>query len=470
MSLEISRGIFYPLKGPISSSGNFYHTTLSAYLNSIPLLIYQSHYSILSFIFFLNLITHLVIIKIGCILQHKYLGYFLSLFFFLSTSVFLYSLKTWQVTLLPNLVIIFIYFFIKYIKTKKSTDLFYSTFFLSLTPHFHMSSFILFPFLFTLIFIFSKRRFIFDLSISFAILMLVNIPYLVQLDLKYIFLVLGIFVVSSFSLYFIKNERVMNIIRYKPIYVALMLVIAAICFYDNSNFASLSRFLNLLPSNNHYYSYVSSINTGALFQNKFISIEFFLLILSLLFFRIKNDYYLFLYLFLVYGVFSSFMITLFFHDRSIPHQWFIYALPITFISIALYCFDISGKRKKVKIIFCSFILITKFYFLTSICIKIKNQGGGGYYLATLERKLEILDYIYKKDFNPKISFINVDWYGEHSWDYLRKYFPQNEQHVEKEYVVFINNYDKDYSLISDNFLNDEYSQVKLNENIIYFLK
>jgi hypothetical protein len=56
-ALDLVRGYKIPWQVSASQNGTF-HTTLFAYLTAIPLLIYQSHFSILVYLFLSWLVTH----------------------------------------------------------------------------------------------------------------------------------------------------------------------------------------------------------------------------------------------------------------------------------------------------------------------------------------------------------------------------------------------------------------------------
>lgn len=443
-ALDLIKGNSIPWQIPASVSGTF-HTSLGSYLLAIPLFLYESHLSIIIFVFICWLLSHYYILKLDRLPGIKIGSRAFSAFLFFMPIMFIFALqKSWQTVFLPMTQVLSLFYFLTFFSSQRGRDLYLSFFLLGLCVHFHLSAICLFPIFLGLLIILkqSHKLKLKNFLICESLLYLTSFPILIFMSFKIhflfiFFLVIMIVIFKTFN----HKENLHPVFFNKRLYLVslsfIILLSYLITSFENM-MGPLRTFAHLLPSNNFYLANRSSLASSIPLLHEFISLEILMLVITTIFMRLKVKLDLVIYL-ILFSIFCGvILLGPILQRQYMPHQWFLFTVPYTHLAIVYFVSTFSNLRFKEIVI--SILILSNFLFSLRFATLIKKYKTTGFRLSSYGVKKEILDSIYKKHANPAIEFQNTDYWGVVGWKYLQRYYTKDTSQPTKRFIVLIDDY------------------------------
>lgn len=442
---------------------------LSAYLQAFFLWIHRSHEAVLIGFFLSGLIAHYFIIKTGELLESQQFGFLCSLLFFFKPIFFnFYAHKTWQVSLFPVFISVFVYAFFCFDKSVGKNKFWFYLMWVVASLGFtaHMAAvFYLAPLLFVTL---KYYREVGWTELIPALVMYHGLNWLVLMQFEQWGLFFGAHALLFAMFAWLKWRQPAGFgFRYFLYYrlgllLILVLLLTADFFLNQFFGVGMRSFLDFFPAASLYIARSNGLEGQLPLLHSWMSLEFILFTLFMVTYAHKKnrlwDFTLLLLIALVgfelFGVYSFF-----------PHQWFIFLLPVLLFTV------LWPIRRSLSL--CLIVVLMNAAYAFTFAQKIRSSGGQGWHMATLETRNRMLDFVASNGKGAIVQMLNVDWYGARAWEYLyRVRFDRYINVGQGPGVTLYYVYEHDY-LGREFKVGEPYSsmqQYRVGEHKLYFVK
>ncbi|MFH1619918.1 MAG: glycosyltransferase family 39 protein [bacterium] len=420
----------FTLYGVVSSQG-IPNSSFAVYLHSLFYWIHPSIFSIQTGVLAFIFLTHALLLRLGRELGDGLTGVFSSLLFFFAPVFFIfYNQKLWQVAYLPFFSTLSLYLAVRYVKTQKWQMLAGAYIVAGLCIGFHYSSFLMLPLiLFLPVLVHDQDRPEYKhVLISVALLMFTLTPLIAwswAMKPVLLFALVGVL-----ALPLLCNRRGMGMGHwFHRLAVAGLPLVVLVCWAVVPGFrplAGVEGFIDLIPAFNSYLAghigfpmpvFSAWFHVGGRWFSLPVAVFLAYLAYSLLRWREITAEQKLLFYWNWIPLWLLALSGLFF--REYPHQWFVFLFPAPFLAIVVML------QWMIKISFPALrfsgagilAAILGAYILTSFTFAgfVSQVGGISWHLATLDQKMEALEWIYDQGGRPKIILAAnpaIPW-----WDY-----------------------------------------------------